>query len=406
MGNADYPSTANYSNIVDQLAIAEYLMGTFWDNSRKHSYIMDKLQQSGVMHDQQGKHIDLKARIAIHAGAYRSQGQSRTFSHPQQYVTYLQQASFYEVATALYEEEVAFLETQGAVVKYNRELATNVGEDLIKGLNYQLLNSNSTSNTIAGIAAAATSPIPITGIPSVFGYGATAVGFTFSSGSGGATTASPVAAGDLEVLPNVTYCNVSTHPTSAIAGVDNKVSGATSPVIVNWSSTGFSAASTTYATNCLGVWSRMISRLVAREPSTEGMPDTGIQTLAMHNQMRTALRASMEQHLVLSNGPQSPDLGLYERLMLPYEGINIVVDTDQPTGVAYCLNLKKKNALLPVIRQRLAGMPDGIFKGNVKPIISLAQMPDINDGTHKLVAKVALNLLLNPARQAMAYNFA
>lgn len=406
MGNADYPNPANYSNIVDQLSIAEYLMGTFWDNSRKHSFICDKLQKAGVMHDQQGKHIDLKARIAIHAANYRAQGQSRTFSHPQQYVTYLQQASFYEIATALYEEEVAFLDTQGAVVKYNRDLATNVGEDLIKGLNFQLLNSNSTSNTIAGIAAAATSPIPITGIPSVFGYGSTAIGFTFSSGSGGATTASAVSAADLEVLPNVTYCNVSTHPTAAIAGVDNKVSGATSPVIVNWSSTGFSAASTTYTSNCLGVWSRMISRLVAREPSMDGMPDTGIQTLAMHNQMRTALRGAMQQHLVLSETPQAPDVGLYERLMIPYEGINIVVDTDQPTGVAWCLNLKKKNALLPVIRQRMAGMPDGMFKGNVKPIINLSQMPDINDGTHKLVAKVALNLILNPARQAMAYNFA
>ena len=406
MGNADYPNPANYSTIVDQLAIAEYLMGTFWDNSRKHSFICDKLMKAGVMHDQQGKHIDLKARIGIHGAGYRAQGGARTFTHPQQYVTYLQQASFYEIATALYEEETAFLETQGAVVKYNRDLATNVGEDLVKGLNFQLLNSNSTSNTIAGIAAQAASPIPITGIPSVFGYGATALGFTFSASSTGASTTSAVSAADLEVLPNVTYCNVSTHPTSAIAGVDGKVPGSTSPVIVNWSSTGFSATSTTYTANCLGVWSRMISRLVAREPNTEGMPDTGIQTLAMHNQMRTALRASTEQHIVLTNTPQSPDAGLYERLMIPYEGLNIVVDTDQPTGVAYCLNLKKKNALLPVVRQRLAGMPDGMFKGNVKPIISLAQMPDINDGTFKLVAKVALNLLLNPARQAMAYNFA
>lgn len=406
MGNADYPSTANYSTIVDQLAIAEYLMGTFWDNSRKHSFICDKLMKSGVMHDQQGKHIDLKARIAIHAANYRSQGGARTFSHPQQYVTYLQQASFFEIATALYEEETAFLDTQGAIVKYNRELASNVGDDLVKGLNYQLLNSNATSNTIAGIAAAATSPIPITGIPSVFGYGATATGFTFSSGSGGASTASAVTAADLEVLPNVTYCNVATHPTSAIAGVDNKVPGSTSPVIVNWSSTSFSSGSSTYTSNCLGVWSRMISRLVAREPNLDGMPDTGIQTLAMHNQMRTALRAATQQHIVISDTPQSPDAGLYERLMIPYEGINIVVDTDQPTGVAYCLNLKKKNALMPVIRQRLAGMPDGMFKGNVKPIISLAQMPDINDGTFKLVAKIALNLILNPARQAMAYNFA
>lgn len=406
MGNADYPNPANYSNIVDQLTIAEYLNGTFWDNSRKHSFICDKLMKAGVMHDQQGKHIDLKARVAIHAAGYRSQGQSRTFSHPQQYVTYLQQASFYEVATALYEEEVAFLETQGAVVKYNRDLATNVGEDLIKGLNYQLLNSNSTSNTIAGVAAAAASPIPITGVLPVFGYGSTAIGFTFSSGSGGASTTSAVSAVDLEVLPNVTYCNVSTHPTAAIAGVDNKVSGATSPVIVNSSSTSFSSGSSSYTSNCLGVWSRMISRLVAREPSMEGMPDTGIQTLAMHNQMRTALRDATTQHIVLTSTPQSPDAGLYERLMIPYEGLNIVVDTDQATNVALCLNLKKKNALLPVIRQRLAGMPDGIFKGNVKPIISLAQMPDINDGTHKLVAKVALNLLLNPARQAMAYPFA
>ncbi len=406
MGNADYPNPANYSTIVDQLAIAEYLMGTFWDNSRKHSFICDKLQKSGVMHDQQGKHIDLKARIGIHSAGYRSQGGSRTFSHPQQYVTYLQQAAFFEIATALYEEETAFLETQGAVVKYNRDLATNVGEDLIKGLNFQLLNSNSTSNTIAGIAAAAASPIPITGIPSVFGYGATAIGFTYSASSTGATTASAVTAADLEVLPNVTYCNVSTHPTAAIAGVDGKVPGSTSPVIVNWSSTSFSSGSSTYTSNCLAVWSRMISRLVSREPNVEGMPDTGIQTLAMHNQMRTALRGSTEQHIVLTNTPQSPDAGLYERLMIPYEGLNIVVDTDQPAGVAYCLNLKKKNALLPVVRQRLAGMPDGIFKGNVKPIISLAQMPDINDGTFKLVAKTALNLILNPARQAMAYNFA
>lgn len=402
MANANYPTPANYSQLVDELLMAEFLSGTFWENTRKHRILMDRLVQNGANHEQKGKYLDLKARIGEFAGAYRAEGSQRSFARPNQYVSYQNQAAFFEVTAGLSEEDISFFDTEGAIVEYNKRLVSDMSDDLAKGLNFQLLNQNATTNTVAGITAAASTQNVVYGLPTLFGYGATAIGYSQSAGS----TTSAVSAADREVLPNVTYCNVATHPTNAIAGVTGKINESTSPVIVNWSSTGFSAASTTYRSNSIGAWRLMIRRLGMREMDLDGLPDTGIHTAVMHDEMRIGLGGITQQHVILTQDSQSPNAGLWNRLMIPFEGIQIMPDTDCPANVAYCLNTKKKNILLSVVPQYVAGLKDGMFSGNVKPIVRVGQMPDIDTGAYKLVAKVALNMIANPYRQAMAYNFA
>lgn len=404
MGNANYPSPSNYSQLIDTLVAQEYLSGTFWDNTAKQRILLNRLIKNGAgaVHDQKGKYIDLKVRVGEFAGGYRSEGTTRTFARPNQFVQYQNQAAFYEVPASLSEEDVSFFDTEEAIVNYNKQIVTNMGEDLAKGLNYQMLRANATTNTVAGLAAATSTTNIIYGLPTVFGYGATATGYSQSAGS----TASAVTAADREVLPNVTYCGTATHPTNAIAGVTGKVDESTSPVIANWSSTGFSAASTTYQTNSISVWRHMIRRLAMRNTDMEMLPDLGIHTPIMHDQMRAGLGSITQQHVVLTEEATSTNLGMWARLMIPFEGITIYPDSDQPGGVAYCLNTKKKNALVSVLPQYVAGIKDGKFNGRVPQLVTVGQMPDIDTGSYKIVAKAALNAIWNPYRQAMAYNFA
>lgn len=402
MGNANYPSPSNYSQLIDTMLAQEYLSGTFWDNTKKHRVLFDRLMKNGANHEQKGKYIDLKVRIGEFTGGYRTEGTTRTFARPNQWTQYQNQAAFYEVPASLSEEDISFFDTEGAIVEYNKRIVTDMGADLAKGLNYQMLRSNATSNTVAGISAAASATNVIYGLPTVFGYGATAIGYSQSAG----TTTSAVSAADKEVLPNVTYCGVATHPTNAIAGVTGKIDESTSPVIVNWSSTGFSAASTTYATNSAGVWRHMLRRLGMRNTDLEMLPDTGIQTPLLHDAMRQGLGGMTQQHIVLVQQAQAPDLGLWAKLVIPFEGVEIFPDSDCPAGVAYCLNTKKQNALLSVVPQYVAGVKDGKFKGQVPQLVTVGQMPDIDTGSYKIVAKTALNAIFNPYRQAMAYNFA
>jgi hypothetical protein len=404
MGNANYPSPPNYSGLIDTAVAQEYLSGTFWDNTTKHRVLLDRLVKNGsnTVHDQKGKYIDLKVRVGEFTGGYRTEGAVRTFVRPNQFTQYQNQAAFFEVPAALSEEDISFFDTEEAIIKYNQQILTMMGEDLAKGLNFQMLRSNATANTVAGIAAASNTTNCIYGLPTVFGYGSTAIGYSQSAGS----TASAVTAADKEVLPNVTYCGTSTHPTNAITGVTGKIDESTSPVIVNWSSTGFSAASTTYQTNSISVWRHMIRRLAMRNTEMDMLPDLGIHTAIMHDQMRAGLGSITQQHVVLTTDSTSNNLGMWDKLMIPFEGITIYPDTDCPANVAYCLNTKKRNALLQVLPQYVAGVKDGKFSGRVPRLVTVAQMPDIDTGSYKLVAKSALNAIFNPYRQAMAFNAA
>jgi hypothetical protein len=54
----------------------------------------------------------------------------------------------------------------------------------------------------------------------------------------------------------------------------------------------------------------------------------------------------------------------------------------------------------------VAGVENGKFSGRVPRLVTVGQMPDIDTGAYKLVAKTALNAIFNPYRQAMTYNFA
>jgi hypothetical protein len=257
------PTPVNYSPIVDELVTQWYMTKTFENTVRKR-VLMDYLAKNGKLQQADGgggKYVEIKARVGEHQAAYRAELAVRTWSRVNLDVTYDAPHAYYETKGVLSEEDLAYLRSQQAIVKLADKMLTRMSDDMGKGLNGQLIKSNATANTIAGVAAAASNPVPIYGLISVFGYGSTAIGYSPTTQ---ASTTSAVTAADIEVLPNVSYCGVSTHPTNAITGVDNKLNESTSPVIANWSSTGFPAASTTYTTNCLDVCSHLISRLGMR----------------------------------------------------------------------------------------------------------------------------------------------
>lgn len=395
----------SFSPIVDELVTQLYLTKTF-NNATRHSVALDYLTNKNVLTQDAdgGKYIELKARIGEFQAAYRAELAQRSFNRVNHDVTYTLPYAFYETTGVLSEEDIAYCQSRQAIVKLVDKMLPRMSDDLAKGLNRQLIQSNSTANTIAGVAAASSSPTPINGFLSVFGYGSTAIGYTASSQS---TTGSAVTAADIEVLPNVSYCGISTHPTNAISNVQNKVNESTSPVIVNWSSTALnSTASTTYQTNCLDTVSRLIVRLQSRDNDATLMPNFGMQTTQMHEAMKRALRAATNQQLVLTTTPQAPDQGMNPRLFLSYEGLPIFPDTDCPTGCLFVLTLKPEASFGNIMPQMPAGYSEGVFTGNVKPIFGVGQMKDLDNGGHKVVAKIMMNVGLNPRRQGLAYNFA
>lgn len=398
------PTPVNYSPIVDELVTQWYLTKTFENTIRKR-VLMDYLAKNGKLQQADGgggKYVEIKARVGEFAPAYRAEMAVRTWSRVNLDVSYTAPHTYYETKGVLSEEDLAYLRTQQAIVKLGDKMLTRMSTDMGKGLNGQLIKSNATANTIAGVVAATTNPIPIYGLISCFGYGATAIGYNPDTQ---ASTISAVTAADREVLPNVSYCGISTHPTNGITGVDNKLNESTSPVIANWSSTGFTSASTTYTTNCLDVASHIISRLGMRGDNTEeSFPDIGLQTQLMHNQFRNKLRSSTSQQIVFGDRPISPDVGLCPRLFVPFEGINIFPDADVPANCLFILNTREM--MFEMVPQRPAGNATGEIGGEAMPIFKVAQFSDIDTGTHKVVAKLMGNLVCNPRFQGMAYNAA
>lgn len=407
MATASVPSPVNYSPVVDEVVLQAFLRKTF-DSTFRKRILTDQMKTFGVFDDSDahvGKYVEQRARIGNRSGEYRTELATRTFDRAQQYVTYTVPFSQFEARAMLSENDIAFMSgKQSAIVALKEKVYTDLSEDLNRSFNRQLLRSNAGTQTTFGLTAAAASPIPFFGFPTLFGAAATALAYNpdTQSASTGSVTATAT-----EVVPNFAYCGISTHPTTAISGVDGKVNESTSPILVNWSSTAFNTSgSTTWQNNCLDVLSHVSTRFLARTSDMEDIPSLVLTTAALFEQTKLKIRNSqVQQHVVVTSTPSAPDVGMYQKMMVPYEGVNISVDIDMPTNAVYWINPRRmKFFILPL---PLAGMPGAdMFSGETKPWFKVAQANDIDVGAYKIVASMMGQLWLNPSCFAAAFNFA
>ena len=402
------PTPTAYSNVVDEVVVQQYMRNE-WDQTKKVRAIFEELDRANrIMMDGEGKFVEWKARVGKFQKGQRADLEDRNWARKQHRVTFTAPWSFHETLGVISERDKMFLQNPTAIVDVTATMLKEMGEDFGHDMNSDVLNINAdtNSNSSLGITAASGTEVPLYGLPTVFATGSgTVQAYEFTTKTGGGN----IAATDKEALPNATYCGVSTDPTATLSGVDNAATEATSPVLANWSSTAWtSGGGSDWKGNSTAVLTHLHLRLT-RGSSVDERPNIGFMDLSKFSDFKAQLRSESEQHVVLTDEPKSPDVGMHPRLWVPYEGVRYYMDLDTPSNVIYCLNTKHMS--FRVYPQQPAGITSGgsasaPLKGRSKEMFAVAQAPDINQGGHKVVSTLVCQLICNPRYQGVAYNWA
>lgn len=390
------PTYNQYSSVVDVATTQQFMNGVF-ENVKKRNVILSRLDERGnIKMDASGKFFERNIRIGQHNVALRSADLApRQFARLQKYVTCAVPYAIKEVTGVLGEVDILFNQGKEAVIPLAKRMFAEMSQDFRISLSGDLLASNGSSNTVFGATAAASTPVPFYGLPTVFGYGASAQNYNANTQA----TSGAVGATDIEVLANTTYCGVATHPTNAISGVDNKLNESTSPVLVNWSSSTWGA--TSWASNCIKVLNYMIDRST-RGTDAEDVPDLGIVTRSMFSDIKNALVTYYKVELT-DTSSRTPNPGLFKDNRIPFGPIDINWDESQLANVCYVLNTKRMEFnCFPQKRMLL----DGTMDDTADSMFSVKSQYSIEQGGHLAVANLAGQLWVNPKFQSAAFNFA
>lgn len=404
------PTPLNYSEVVDTAVLPDYA-NWLWESTNRKRLLLDQLTQNGAIKPADGgggKYLDWLNTVGeFDLSDHADMGQ-RMFNRVNTDITHVAPYAFVETTDAISENDWGFLNTKQARNSAVKERTNKIVGDQIKKLNRKLLQQNceSSSNSVFGIAAYAGTQ-KVFGLPTLFGYGATAQKYDPTVTT---TVTTTVTAANMEVLPTTTYCGQITHPTNTLTGVPDsmRVQEATSPVIMNWSSTAWpythTSTYTTWQKNCLYVFDRGITR-VKRDSDAESRPDLGTMTQSMYLEATSAIRGSTEQHVVLTEMPSAPDVGMYEHEFFKYKGVLMSWDIDQPANVFYLLNTKK--AKFRYLDAVVAGFENGgPYTTGKKRFMTMRAFPDANVGSFKFISKMGLQIIWQPQYQACAYTFA
>lgn len=405
---ASAPTYNNYSTPVDVVTTQQYMRGEF-ENVKKYNPILAQLEARGnIKGDASGKFFERNARVGVYTSAVRADMAERNFARKQQRVTYAVPYSWYETTGAIGDQDITFNSGKEALVKLNGVMVRNMGEDMRRQFSSDLLRSNAGSYAILGQSVAATSPVPVFGLPTLFGVGGTYAAAIAYSPDTQTVQTGVVTAVDKEVTPNQTYCGVSTHPTNAISGVDGKLNESTSPVIANWSSSGWYNSKTTWTENCLYVLEHLQTRLT-RSQDPMDTPDMFIMTRSMFNDFTKALisgATGSAARVVFGQGPTDPNAKVFSKNMIPYGNMQGYWDEYQPASTLYVLNtnhMEFNYFTVPSLNMSADLSQD---KGETGEMFAVKTAYDIRQGGHLAVAILTGQLWANPRYQGCAFNFA
>ena len=397
MANGTVP-TQNWSDPVDVSTIQNIMRGA-WDNTKKKRYFFEKMDQVGnVTTDGEGPYCEQNITVGEFTATQRADLAARTFSRVQHDIIIRANWAFYDMSDVLSDRDLAMNTGNGVKTKLLDKRLARMGADFTKKLNYDLLNVNRSGQTAFGVANNTEVQKPLTGILSVFGYGATANGYNPISG----TTGVSVVDADKEVTPNSNYLGQTTLP-GGLTGVHNAITEGFSPVIANWSSSGFDTAgsSSAWADNCINTIDYMNLR-VSRANEEGEMPDCGLTTLDLYQGIKRRLQAI--QRIVIDDAAKSPNAGMFARRMIPYENIGITYDVDVVSNVFLLLN--SRHMWFKCLEFPDVGASTGAYKGDVQNIFFPTQQHSVEQGGHLVNVQFAGELIVNPRYQAIAYNFA
>lgn len=403
------PTPVNYSNVVDEVVTQQYVMGRF-DATKKIRKFWKTLSEKGqIEYDASGKYVEWKARLGEHGSSvfgYRADLAPRTFVRRQFNATYTAPYAFIEGTAMLSERDLQFLNTPENVAKYQGTYLKELGDDFLKELNRKLLAENTTANTVMGIAATSTSDVPLYGLPTVFSHGSgTAQNYVRDSN----TTSGNVANTDKEVLPNSTYCGVSTNPVTGVTGVDGQVIGSAAPTLTNFGCTSWNSTATgTWANNCLDVIDYHFAQQTFSDDSSDTI-DLIMTNKALWLATKQKLRSVSSQQVVLvDTSGRSPNFGTYGNRIIPYDEAIITYDENMPSstsGPVYFIN--SSGLRFKVFPQKYLARttPNGIEGGAPAPV-RISQAADIDVGAWKVVATMCAQLCVEPRKLGASYLFA
>lgn len=405
---ATAPTYNNYSTPVDVVTTQQFMRGEF-ENVKKYNPVLAQLEARGnVKADASGKFFERNARVGIYSSAARADLAERTFTRKQQRVVYAVPYAWYETTGALGDQDITFNTGKEALVKLNAVMVKNMGEDMRRQFSSDLLNGNGGSTTTFAKTVSASSPVPIFGLPTMFGYGTSVASSASAYNPDTQTVGSVVSAADKEVAPNTTYCGISTHPTNAIAGVDGKLNESTSPVIANWSSTAWYNSKTTFAENCLYVIEHLQTRLT-RSQDPMDQPDIFTMTRSMFNDFTKAIisgATGTAARVVFGQSPVDPNAKVFSKNMVPYGNMAGYWDEYQPANTLYMLNTNQMEFCYFPVPSLNISADLSQDKGETGEMFAVKTAYDIRQGGHLAVAILSGQLWANPRFQGAAFNFA
>jgi len=403
MAGISAPTNGNFSPLID-VSTTQQFMRTVGENTILRKKLFRKLKEQGVLSaDASGKYIEKVVRVGNRSLTQRGDLADRSFERKNEWVTYAIPYTDFEVLGVLSEKDLRFNRGAEAIVKLNDALMKNMVADFAKGLNAQILRTNAGSNTVLGIAATAATPVPMFGLPTIFGAGS---GTVQNYNPDTQATTGNVAAADREALPNQSYCGISTHPTNAISGVDGKVNESTSPVLGNWSSTAWTG-NATWASTGIKFCDHMLTRLARGTDPTEQV-DLILCTRSMFTDFSNAITSGgpsgLGARVVLTNEASKPNLRVGDGMSLPYGNADICWDPDVPANVSYFLNTHQM--ILPYFPAQPVLLDPLLKNSGGEEMFDIKTQYDINQGAHKAVAIFTSQFWANPFFQGVGYNFA
>jgi hypothetical protein len=409
MPGATTPSTRGFSDLVN-LGVAQAFLDTYWENRIVDNVLLEHIKKFGKVRlsNNIGKFAEWTARVAKYDSAYRGRGERRNFAAKQLRVAYAAAYSRLETTAVFYEEDIQDLQDQRAVHDWlNREL-TDMSDDFMIDLNERLLAKHTQdSNTIFSVAqdtAMASGDPGLISVLDIFSYGATAYQYIPGSATGTTDMSSTV----VEVLPNATYCGVSTHPDATLSGVNGtRIIEATSPVIVNAHST--SSLVTTSSTivgwslNATGLLDYAVMRC-RRGNKASMRPSLGICTGGDLAALKRLIGETITQQVVITEKEHVElNSGLLAREYVPYASLKMVEDQDCPSGVRYVLHPSQFELVARPRKLLSTGKP--IIKGKTDAWFNVEQQYDIDEGGQKVVGCMQAQCWANPFHQGIITDY-
>lgn len=390
------PTYSVNSSVIDAVTLQQTMDGA-WPDWMNYSCILKKMEEAGTIDKKaDGAFLTKNIDVGLGVAQERSAAQTRSFNSENDYVNLIMPWTNVEANRGLSSLDVRVNSGANGKVKLNEQLIQKLKDTMKVALLTRILTYNAGTTTVAGFTAATANPPPLGGLPTLFGYGASAQAYNpvTRSSSGAWSAASKY------VLPNTTYYGVSTNPLSPPATVANPQFECLSPVISAYTATVWNATATgTWLNNCREVLNGHITRQT-RGNGPDERPDFAAMSQTMFTDLINTFQAYYRT--VLAGEAQDPNMRAISGTdqQIPYGPLTLHYDSYLTQEVCYVLNSKKMGlSLFPA--DKIVIDPSLPNKGT--SMFTVETNYDMTSGAHLASVGLLGQMWLDPRYHGMSY---